>query len=48
MFEKSVLSDSKGYWAYISVLGSKMPPKKNLASIKPSKYSTMTHEDEEL
>ena len=34
--------------AYISVLGSKMPPKKNSTPIKPSENSTMTHEEEEL
>ena len=38
----------KAYWAYISVLGSKIPPKKNSTPIKPSEYSTMTHEYEEL
>ena len=29
-------------------MGSKIPPKKNSTPIKPSEYSTMTHEDEEL
>ena len=34
--------------AYILVLGSKMPPKNNSTPIKPSEYSTMTHEFEEV
>ena len=29
-------------------MGSKIPPKKNSTPIKPSEYSTMTHEDEEV
>ena len=29
-------------------MGSKIPPKNNSTPIKPSYYSTMTHEDEEL
>ena len=39
---------ARAYWAYILVLGSKMPPKNISTPIKPSEGSTMTHEDEEL
>ena len=37
----------KAYWAYISVLGSKISPKNNSTPIKPLEYSIITHEDEE-
>ena len=47
--EKNSLNLSQGHIEEeISVLGSKMPPKKNSTPIKPSEGSTMTHEEEEV